>query len=277
MPELPEVETVRRRLSARCRGQLITSSSVHPGNGERLPSTRAILSLVGERLSDFERYGKLLIVSTNTRRQLVIHMGMSGRFLFGRPSSPRDGRHDRLVLELKNGDVVRFNDQRRFGNATLYDASHRTAFEERLSHLGPDALSAAFTSSYLAERIARRTAPIKALLLDQHIVAGIGNIYACESLYHAKIAPHRAARSLSTEDMIRLVRAIKVILRRAISVGGSTLADYRGTDGELGTYDRKFAVFARTGQPCTECVCRGGVTQTRLAGRVTYSCEKLQR
>jgi formamidopyrimidine-DNA glycosylase len=193
---------------------------------------------------------------------------MSGRLVFRAPSQ----RHDHFAFRFVRDSWLTFNDIRRFGR--VYRVPETQIWSEPpLSSLGPDALSSAVGEKTFRISSGRS---IKSMLLDQRVVAGLGNIYSCEILYHAGILPTRATASLSLSERKSLVRAIKSTLRAAIVRGGSTLDDYRGTEGQSGDYDRFFAVFANEGGPCPRCTCKTGIKRIIHHGRSTYYCQKLQ-
>jgi formamidopyrimidine-DNA glycosylase len=274
MPELPEVETVRLRLSWHCVGRKIVSNCISSAQFRSpLPMD---LDLCDRTLRGVDRHGKLLLLGFDDGSHLLIHLGMTGCFLFGSSRDRQPSTHDHLSLEFGDGTYASFNDRRRFGVITYYSSADSEAFSARLDTLGPDALSSSFDAEYLRSRLHTRNAPIKALLMDQQLVAGIGNIYSCESLFRARISPDRPGRSLSLSEADELIVAIKSTLWRSIALGGATLDDYRGRIGEMGTFDQEFTVFGRGGQPCPGCTCRAGIVQTRCAGRVTYHCPERQ-
>jgi formamidopyrimidine-DNA glycosylase len=274
MPELPEVETVRRSILAHSIHSPIIRVKVSGARFRRPLPKNLRRDLIGQRFVDARRHGKLLILETDRRNRLLLHLGMSGRWVVDRAEA---NAHDHLVLEFGDGSMARFNDRRRFGEVAFYPAAAESQLKERLARLGPDALSPRLSGAYLHRRLQGGASPIKSMLLDQAVVAGLGNIYTCESLFHAGIAPQRAARDVKRLEADRLVAAVKAVLRRAIRRGGSTLDDYRGTEGEMGTFDREFAVFARGGKPCPGCRCHSSIRMIQLKGRSTYWCAARQR
>lgn len=270
MPELPEVETVVRGLRPLLVGQRLRSVVARrpdlrwplpPGLGQRL--TGATVTAIGRRA----KYG---LIETDRGDTLLFHLGMSGRF---RPLDGAPGPHDHVLLETA-GLRLAFHDPRRFGALSLAPTAEVQA-HPWLARLGPEPLGPAFDGAALA-RIARgRSAPIKALLLDQHAVAGLGNIYACESLFEAGIAPGRAAGRLSAARLHRLAAAIRQTLEAAIAAGGSTLRDHAAPSGELGYFQHAFQVYGRAGAACHSC---GTPVRRRVqAGRSTFDCPRCQR
>lgn len=222
--------------------------------------------LIGRRIDGFDRYGKVLILRLSGGIALCIHLGMSGRLVlrpFGQP-------HDHFSLEFGASTSLTYNDFRRFGQITASSVLPNQQF----GRFGPDALSSEFRASILAVQSRR---PIKAVLMNQQIVAGIGNIYSCEALFIAGINPLRAANSLSARERSTLVGAIKSTLRAAIKDGGATLEDYRGTEGELGNFEKHFGVYGRVGEACQKCEDQSRITKITIEQRATYFCERCQR
>jgi formamidopyrimidine-DNA glycosylase len=275
MPELPELEAVRERL-ANCLCGRQFSNIVISGARLRVAIDQDLPERIrGRMVVSVRRRAKYILIDLSRNQTLVVHLGMSGCFLFRQRGDPVNA-HDHAIFDLDNSVSVRFNDRRRFGLIALIAADAETNFR-CLARLGPEPFSARFNEEYLTVRLKGRRQPIKAALLDQSLVAGIGNIYSCEILYVARIDPAQHANSLPPESLSRLVRACRCVLHRAIVSGGATLDDYRGTPLEMGDFDRQFSVFQRAGQPCPECRCNHGVVRARVAGRVTYFCPVLQQ
>jgi formamidopyrimidine-DNA glycosylase len=267
MPELPEVEATRRRLNDLVLGRAITkliTSAQHRGIAEQ-----SLGAIAGSKIEAVRRRGKYLLLCFHTQI-LVIHLGMSGRVLVhsGEPFVP--SRHDHLQLTLDDDSVIVFQDHRRFGRVLL-SPNDLSA----LPPLGPDPTDGNLTPDRLAAALKGRRGALKPLLMSQDIIAGLGNIYACESLWMARLSPHRNADSLVRDDHQRLSTAITDVVNRAIEAGGATLNDYRGTTGEMGDFDQSFAVFAREGKPCPKC--QSPITAGRIADRITYWCSICQR
>lgn len=275
MPELPEVETVRRGLEKRIGGRRIRSAVLNRADLRRPVPPFLTERLEGARIGALHRRGKYLLVELDGDGLLLIHFGMSGRILAGGADLPALP-HDHLVLTLDDGTVLRFNDPRRFG---LIDYLRRgeEARHPLLSELGPEPLEPAFDDLYLTQALARRSSTIKAVLLDQRAVAGLGNIYACEALYRARLSPRRRADALGGERTRRLLAAIRTVLEEAIEAGGSSLRDYVQVNGELGYFQHHWAVYGREGGPCPNCDCREGVRRIVQAGRSTFFCARRQR
>lgn len=278
MPELPEVETVRRGLAPFLEGRTLVRVD-RRRKDLRLPFPRGFSQrLTGRRVRHLSRRAKYLLVHLDDETVLIIHLGMSGRLMVTPPKevAPRPGRHDHVIFETDAGAVVTFNDVRRFGLMTLTDEG-ALAGHKLLRDLGPEPLGNEFSGAYFSDVLGGRKTPIKAALLDQKIVSGIGNIYACEALYRAGISPKRLAASVAGLRAERLVPAVRDVLTEAIAAGGSTLKDYVQADGELGYFQHNFAVYGREGEPCPDCDCAGGVERIVQSGRSTFFCAKRQR
>lgn len=281
MPELPEVETVRRGLLPVLEGHVIASAQVNrPDLRFPLPDGMAD-RLTGKRVQSLRRRSKYILADLSSGETLLIHLGMSGRMLISgamlgefHHDHPAAQKHDHVVLTMESGARVTFNDARRFGSMDLMPTARWQA-HKLLAGLGPEPLGNAFNEPYLRARLEGRKTPIKAALLDQTIVAGLGNIYVCEVLHRAKIAPNRLAGDLMPQQIAQLVPLIRDVLTEAIEAGGSSLRDYRQADGELGYFQHTFRVYDREGEPCTTC----GTPILRLvqSGRSSFYCPNCQR
>ena len=287
MPELPEVETVRRGLAPAMEGAVIVRADIRrpdlrwpfpPGMAERLQGARVL------RLG---RRSKYLLADLDTGESLIIHLGMSGRMIVSGLAAvhvpgrfhhqhPAPERHDHVVLDMDNGARITFNDARRFGAMDMVVTAALDA-HPLLAVLGPEPLGNGFSADYLRARFAGRSAPVKAALLDQRIVAGLGNIYVCEALHRAGISPKRAAGRISPPRIERLAVAIRDTLRDAIAAGGSSLRDYRQADGELGYFQHSFRVYGREGAACPSPDCDGTVQRIVQSGRSSFWCPACQR
>jgi formamidopyrimidine-DNA glycosylase len=237
--------------------------------------------LTGERVLALRRRSKYILADLSSGETLLIHLGMSGRMLVSgvtlgdyvhAHTAPQ--KHDHVVLHMAGGARVTFNDPRRFGAMDLM-ATDKADQHPLLADLGPEPLGNQFNGAYLAQRLAGRKTPIKSALLDQHIVAGLGNIYVCEVLYRAGIAPVQLAAQV--KDAPRLVPIIRDVLTEAITAGGSSLRDYRQADGELGYFQHSFAVYGREGQPCLKHGCGGEIARIVQSGRSSFYCPRCQR
>ena len=279
MPELPEVETVMRGLQARLQGRTIARARVHrPDLRWPLPPGLAA-RLTGARVVGFRRRAKYILMRLDGGDSVLIHLGMSGRMLIGPAGGNDIPAHEHLTLDTDDGWRIGFVDPRRFGSldllATAEEDSHRL-----LAALGPEPLGEDFTPALLSAALAGRWTPIKAALLDQGTVAGLGNIYVCEALFRARISPLRLAHTVAGARAGRLVPAIRATLAEAIAAGGSSLRDYVQPDGELGYFQHAWKVYGRTGTPCERCPgppgCKG-VHRIVQSGRSTFYCRRTQR
>ena len=318
MPELPEVETVRAGLEPVLRGRrFINVEQRRPDLRFPLPE-RFVERLTGRTVERLERRAKYILVHLDGGEVLAVHLGMTGRFSVQLPPTPNpspqggggqarrsrkrgglseggaeyqlgefthershDAKHDHLVLTMSGGAVVTYNDARRFGYMTLVreiDLNDHAYF----AGLGVEPLSEALSPAHLAGRAQARRVDLKALLMDQRVVAGLGNIYVCEALFRARLDPFVGAARLATKTgkptpaAVRLVVAIKAVLTDAVLAGGSTLRDYKQADGSLGRFQHQFAVYGREGEPCPRPGCRGRVRRKTQGGRSTFYCPTCQ-
>lgn len=276
MPELPEVETVRRGLAPHLEGRrLVHVEARRPDLRWPLPAGFAD-RLTGRTVVALRRRAKYLLAELEDGTVLIAHLGMSGRMLITHGQPPALEKHDHIVLATDRDVWIRFNDARRFGamDLTTLDALET---HKLLAGLGPEPLSNAFNGPALAAALAGRHTPIKAALLDQHVVAGIGNIYACEALYRANLSPKRLAHTVQGGRAERLATAVQQVLAEAIEAGGSTLRDYRQADGELGYFQHAFKVYGREGEACRTPDCGKPLRRLVQSGRSTFYCASCQR
>jgi formamidopyrimidine-DNA glycosylase len=275
MPELPEVETVRRGLALRMSGRRIVQAELRrPDLRRPFPPDLGQL-LDGARIGALTRRGKYLLIELDDSGLLLLHLGMSGRITTGAADAPHEP-HDHVVLTLDDGTVVRFNDPRRFGLLDYIPRGQERA-HPLLAGLGPEPLEPGFDGGYLNRALSGKMTPIKSALLDQRIIAGLGNIYACEALYRARVSPRRLAASVVGIRAERLAGAIREVLAEAIEAGGSSLRDYVQANGELGYFQHRWAVYGKEGEPCPGCNCAEGVRRITQAGRSTFFCGRWQR
>ena len=277
MPELPEVETVCRGLAEMLVGRRIVRVEA------RRPDLRAPLPagfarrVQGKRVRRISRRAKYILVHLEDDTVLLAHLGMSGRLVVANGGPP--GPHDHVIFETDDGTEIRFSDQRRFGLMTL-TSERAWPRHPLIRELGPEPLDAAFDGGALAAALAGKATSIKAALLDQAVVAGLGNIYVCESLYWAGLSPRRLAGSCMGARAERLARAIRKVLTEAIAAGGSSLRDHVRPSGELGYFQHSWAVYGREGEACPRCAAAGFSCRIRRkvqAGRSTYFCPRWQR
>jgi len=274
MPELPEVETVMRGLDGRLTGRRILRASLHRANLRWAIPAELPGVLTGAVVTGFRRRGKYIFMRLSGGVSVLIHLGMSGRMVIDAPFA----LHEHLTIETDEG-TVGFVDPRRFGALDLV-ATADEDFHKLVAGLGPEPLGNFFSVPVLMEALAGRASPIKAALLDQSVVAGIGNIYASEALFRARISPRRLAGALGAARVERLVPAIRETLTEAIAAGGSSLRDYVQPSGELGYFQHAWKVYDRAGSPCERCpglpAC-GGIRRMVQMGRASFYCPMTQR
>ena len=275
MPELPEVETVRRGLALRMSGRRIVRAELRRPDLRRPFPPMLAERLDGALIGELARRGKYILIELDDTGLLLLHLGMSGRITTGGPGEA-DAKHDHVVLTLDDGTVVRLNDARRFGTLDYLRRGEEAA-HPLLAGMGPEPLEAGFDGAYLDRALAGKMTPIKAALLDQRIVAGLGNIYVCEALYRAGVSPRRLAATVTGGRAARLATAIRDVLTEAIEAGGSSLRNYVQANGELGYFQHRWAVYGREGEPCPGCTCAEGVRRISQSGRSTFFCAKKQR
>jgi len=287
MPELPEVETVRRGLAPVMEGQVIARAEIRRPN-LRWPFPDGMAQrLAGQRVLRLRRRSKYILCDLGSGETLIIHLGMSGRMLIHTPEEtstpgvfqhihPAPEKHDHVIFEMDNGVRIVFNDARRFGAMDLC-LTDQAEFHKMLASLGPEPLGNAFDEAYLIAAFKNRGSPIKSALLDQKLVAGLGNIYVCEALWRAHISPEAKTKTLSAKRTSSLVPVIRDVLLEAIESGGSSLKDYRQADGELGYFQHSFAVYGREGEPCRTLDCKGKISRIVQSGRSTFFCRRCQR
>ncbi len=283
MPELPEVETVKAGIAPAMEGQMIVAADVNrPDLRWPFPENMAA-RLKDTRVLGLRRRSKYILVDLDSGETLLIHLGMSGRMLvsgvkigeFHHPH-PVPAKHDHVVLHMENGARVTFNDARRFGAMDLLD----TATQDDhwlIRDIGPEPLGNAFDETYLIDRMKGKNTPMKTALLDQGIVAGLGNIYVCEVLFRAGIHPKRKAGQISAKRIATLVPLIREVLEEAIAAGGSSLRDFRQSDGELGYFQHVFRVYGQEGKTCVTPSCQKTIQRIIQSGRSSFFCPQCQR
>ncbi|MFY0639034.1 bifunctional DNA-formamidopyrimidine glycosylase/DNA-(apurinic or apyrimidinic site) lyase [Maricaulis maris] len=287
MPELPEVETVRRGLIPALEGRRLLAVEVNRPNLRFAFPERFAERLTGQRVERIDRRAKYLLVRLSGGETMIGHLGMSGRFSIevdgaaAQPgdfvhAAPANPKHDHVVFRAEGGVVVRYNDPRRFGYMDLLRTTAE-ADHPVLGALGPEPHGNEFSGPYLSSVLAGRRTPIKAALLDQSIVAGLGNIYVCEALHRSGISPRRAAASIPGVRADRLATAVRAVIIEAIEAGGSSLKDFASTDGALGYFQHRFRVYDRLGAPCPTDGCHGSIQRIVQSGRSTWFCSTCQR
>ena len=283
MPELPEVETVRTGLAPVMEGQVIARADVNRPD-LRWPFPEGMAArLTGQRVGRLRRRSKYILADLASGETLLIHLGMSGRMVVsGDPlgrfvhDHPLPEKHDHVVFHMGNGARVTFNDARRFGAMDLMPTATAEA-HKLLAVLGPEPLGNDFHEDHLVRAFSGKNSPVKAALLDQGIVAGLGNIYVCEALFRAGISPRRKAGQIAAPRVAALVPIIRRVLEDAIAAGGSSLRDYRQADGELGYFQHSFDVYGREGAPCRRPGCDGTIRRIVQSGRSSFYCAQCQR
>ena len=278
MPELPEVETVRRGLAPVMEGKRFARVTLNRPD-IRFPFPERFKERVeGARLERLSRRAKFLVGELSTGETLHAHLGMTGRFTIQGADTanyvhenPLDPKHDHLVFEMEDGTRVTFNDPRRFGFIELHAPGEPT----RVDTLGPEPLSNAFSGPVLRAAIRKKKTKIKSALLDQRVVAGLGNIYVCEALFRTGVSPRRGSHRLKVAETEALAGHIKDVLAEAIEAGGSSVRDFANTDGDLGYFQHNFSVYGREGEPCPSC--REPVKRIVQAGRSSFFCGECQR
>lgn len=279
MPELPEVETVRRGLAPFFEGRVLQRVA------QRRPDLRRPFPedferrLTGRRVTAARRRAKYMLWDLDDGWSLIIHLGMSGRMVLGDAWPQAPGPHDHVIFAADSGKTVIFSDPRRFGLMDLAETA-RLGEHPLFADLGPEPLGNEFSGPVLAARLQGRKSPLKTVLLDQKTVAGLGNIYVAEALFIAGLHPARLAAEVTAQEAERLAAAVRAVLERAIAAGGSSLRDYVQADGELGYFQHDFAVYDREGRACGACDCdvtaTGGVRRIVQAGRSTFYCPQRQ-
>ncbi|MFC4671544.1 bifunctional DNA-formamidopyrimidine glycosylase/DNA-(apurinic or apyrimidinic site) lyase [Seohaeicola nanhaiensis] len=283
MPELPEVETVRRGLAPVMEGQVIARAEVNRADLRWPFPERMSERLSGRRIERLGRRSKYLMADLDSGETLLMHLGMSGRMtVSGDPlgvfthEHAMPEKHDHVVFHMENGARIVFNDPRRFGAMDLMETA-RAAEHRLIAALGPEPLGNDFHEDHLVAAFRGKNTPVKAALLDQGIVAGLGNIYVCEALFRAGISPRRKAGQIAAARVAGLVPIIRQVLAEAIEAGGSSLKDYRRADGELGYFQHSFDVYGRAGEACRKPGCDGTVARLVQSGRSSFHCPKCQR
>jgi formamidopyrimidine-DNA glycosylase len=276
MPELPEVETVIRGLQPTVEGRRLTAVETRR-HDLRVPFPENFESrLTGRRVQRLWRRAKYIMADLDGGETLVIHLGMSGRIQVYKPRNDIGrGKHDHVVFDTDAPARIVFTDQRRFGLMTIVGTGSLES-HKLFKDLGIEPLSRQFNASYLRQVLKGKKTPIKSALLDQRVIAGLGNIYACEALWRSRISPKRKSARLKAATLDVLATAIKEVLKEAVVLGGSSLRDHRQTNGELGYFQKTFAVYDREGQPCLRRGCAGTVKRIVQSGRSTFYCLSCQ-
>ncbi len=281
MPELPEVETVRRGLSPAMEGRVIERLEVNRPN-LRFPFPDRFKDRVeGARITRMGRRAKFLVTELDTGEALIMHLGMSGRFTVNSNATAdfhydpgTNQAHDHVVFHMEGGATITYNDPRRFGFMELWPTDQMSHYN-RVKDLGPEPLSNHFNAAYLDNTLKGKTAPIKAALLDQSVIAGLGNIYVCEALFRSGISPRRKSSTVVGKRNERLAPAINDVIAEAIEAGGSSISDFASASGELGYFQKHFHVYGREGAPCD--TCGKAIKRIVQSGRSSFYCGQCQR
>ena len=294
MPELPEVETVRRGLRIKIVGKRISLYQQFRKDLRWLIPPNIKQKIEGATIISIDRRGKFLLINLSVHYTLIIHLGMSGRLLVYDSSYNKKnplngqemgvfyhtllklGKHDHIKIDFDDGSQLVFNDVRRFGAIDL-SRTDRIENHKWLLKLGPEPLSNHFSSPRLKDKIQLKKCSIKVAILDQNIIAGIGNIYACEALWEAKISPYKMCCKMTEQNFDDLVDALKIVLTKAINKGGSSLKDFKDTGGELGYFQNLFKVYSRENSYCKRNYCKSVIIRQKLSGRSTFFCSSCQQ
>ena len=273
MPELAEIETLKNYLEQHIIGKQIGSYVQHRGNLRyALPASLSQHASTGQ-VEGVERRAKFLNINLSNGYTIIFHLGMSGR-LTVQPSSYQTQKHDHIIVGFKDGTQLVFNDARRFGMVYSCKSSDLNA-QDFMKNMGQEPLTSEFNTEYLMRLLSNKTSPIKTALMDNRIVVGVGNIYAAESLFIAKIHPLRPANSLTKEEISRMIASIKQVLEKAIKAGGTTLKDFVGGDSKPGYFKQELNVYGRAGEACY--VCKQSVKKIKQAGRSSFFCSSCQK
>ncbi len=276
MPELPEVEVIRQGLAPHLKGlKIIAIRCSEKPLRTPVPYNEMRGELLGQTITAVHRRAKYLIVRMDSDAAIIIHLGMTGNMgIFAKNSDPQ--KHDHVYWELDNGTELRFNDTRRFGAVRLLEAGSRKTLEKQFfAATGPEPFSRSCSARYLNKRAASRKIAIKKFIMDSHVIAGVGNIYANESLFRSKIHPDRAAASLSAKEWQRLLEVIRKTLKDAIECGGSTISDFVDASGRGGYFQINFQVYGRAGRTCA--ICGETIIKKNIGGRASFICPGCQK
>jgi len=273
MPELPEVETTMRGISPALLHQKITQTTVRR-HDLRQPIPLDFASRIQSRtITDISRRSKYILITLDDNSVIIIHLGMSGRITLYPTWQEHYQKHDHVTIQVENGSEITFTDPRRFGLIALTQSTDLVN-HPLLKKLGPEPLTKDLTADYLYTKLQRKSVAIKQAIMDNHIVVGVGNIYACESLFRSHISPTRPANSLTKQEMESLIISIKDVLKEAIMAGGSSLRDYATTDGSLGYFQQQLIVYGNEHQPCP--VCNSLIQRIKQQGRSSFFCPSCQ-
>lgn len=279
MPELPEVETIKTALEKSIGNCIIKRAIINNPNLRQKVPNDLHLKIQNSKIVKYQRRAKYIIINLDNGLSLIWHMGMSGKILIYDKQPEEINRHDHIIIETSNGFMI-YNDPRRFGLLT-YTSTYNIEKHKLFERIGPEPFDDKFCGKYLFNKLRNKTVPIKAAILDQHNVVGIGNIYASEALFLAGIHPLKPANKLTLKECNKLVKESKFVLQKAIEAGGSTLRDYEKPDGSLGYFQNQHCVYQKSGQKCPNCTCNiketGGIQKIVIGGRSTFFCKHKQK
>lgn len=279
MPELPEVETIKNAVCKAIGYSTIRNVIINQNRLRQNIPADFVQKVIGAKIVSYSRLAKYIILNLSNNNSIIWHLGMSGRIKICESIPEVCDKHDHVLIVTDDGVLI-YNDPRRFGMITCCATDHLSQLDF-IKRIGLDAFDKNLTPAYLKEKFKNKNIPIKEALLDQKIIAGIGNIYASEALYHARISPLREANRLSLHECQNLLLAIRHTLQKALEAGGSTLRDYHKPDGSEGFFQFQHCVYNKTGQPCPDCKCSlaktGGIRKIVLAGRSSFYCPTLQK
>ncbi len=276
MPELPEVETIRRALEPMLIGRVIKKIETKTDT-LRSPLDQNILNkaLKNAQIISLKRRAKYLLFSFSNSKHLLSHLGMTGSYRI-EPTAKELQKHDRVVIELDKGESLIYNDIRKFGELKLVEVDSTKEFPDKFDAYAPEPLSSSFTSGYLHNVLLKTSSPVKVAILKQELVVGVGNIYASESLFGAKISPLRPANSLTIKECQVLVKEIKKVLLKSLESGGTTISDFKRPDGSEGEFALNLKAYGQAGEKCKRRGCKGSIIKITQAGRSTFYCPECQ-
>ncbi|MBQ7633732.1 MAG: bifunctional DNA-formamidopyrimidine glycosylase/DNA-(apurinic or apyrimidinic site) lyase [Alphaproteobacteria bacterium] len=279
MPELPEVETIKNTVSAAVNGAVIRDAIVNQPRLRELVPTDFAKRIRGAKIINLRRIAKYMLMDLDNGLTIIWHFGMSGKIRIEKANPPESEKHDHVIIETDKG-VIYYNDARRFGLVLLGESDKLTQ-HPCFKHIGLDPWDTNLTPQYLLKALKKRKCAIKLSLLNQEIICGIGNIYASEILYRARILPERESCVISESEAKEIIKYTRIILEEAINAGGSTIHDYRRPDGDIGYFQQHHCVYNKTGQRCPDCKCNiaktGGIRKIIQGGRSTFYCPNLQK
>ena len=289
MPELPEVEVVKRTLKKKILNLIIEKVNINDGNLRYKVNKEEISKLKGKRFKKIKRRSKFLIFEFNKNFVMLVHLGMTGKFFFVDKKEKKfktsfyynlnkltDQKHNRVVFCFKNKEKLIYNDVRKFGFIKLYD-SDKLKKISHLKYLGPEPLEEKWNSKYFKKYILNRKRSVKNILMDQKFISGLGNIYVNEILFQSKVRPERKVSKLNDDEINKIINYSKKILRRSIKLGGSTIKDFSSDNGKKGIFQQHFKVYGRKGEKCSNTDCNNSIIRTVISNRASFFCKSCQK